>query len=126
MNYNKNSKLYINMKNELIKLEDKIDSDIILYYGGFVDGIEKYLKNAIENIDSKRKKLSVILTTNGGSINPVIRIVNILRHHYDIEDFDKNVNFKEILNSYYDSFLEYMKLYNANIFIHYRNDIIIC
>ncbi|MEI0797638.1 hypothetical protein R4Q14_04830 [Brachyspira intermedia] len=87
MQNNKNIKLDKILTDELICLENILNSDILLYYGEFIDGVEKVVKDVIEDIDNKKDTLSVILTTNGGSITPVERIVNIFRHHY------KEVNF---------------------------------
>jgi ClpP class serine protease len=84
----------INLSNENVltnafnKLETLLKTDVLVFSGSFVDGIESKFKDVIEKINSpKQKKLSVILTTNGGSLAPVIRIVTIFRHFYDEVDF---------------------------------------
>ena len=72
------------------KLEQMIDSDIFLYYGPLEDAMVQSFISLIESLvedSGKREKLSVILTTYGGSAFAVERMVNIMRHHYDKIDF---------------------------------------
>lgn len=80
------------MYNRLIALETYLDADVIAYYGQMMAGVDSDFKFVIEALhDSKEethhRKLYVILTTTGGSIGPVERIVNIMRHFYDEVDF---------------------------------------
>lgn len=80
-----------NLLNERLELlENYLDADVISYYGQIVDSIERQVKEVIEDLQHDKNKHStcyIILTTYGGSINPVNRMVNILRHFY------KEVNF---------------------------------
>lgn len=78
------------MKNLLRNLEEKLKADVLVYFGEIVDGVEADFKGIIEDLSrdsDKTDTLYVILTTPGGSLNPVQRIVTILRHFY------KEVNF---------------------------------
>lgn len=45
------------------------------------------MKNAVESLQNRKPKLSVILDTLGGAIEVVERMVNIIRYHYDEVDF---------------------------------------
>jgi len=76
-------------------LESHLKADVITFFGPLVDGIDDMFKQHIEDIrlnptgtkSTKKKKLVVILTTKGGSAETVERIVNIMRHHYELVDF---------------------------------------
>lgn len=79
-----------NSNKDLIKqahdnLEKILDADVFVYYGGLIDGGERTVRKIIEDLakdPNKKDKLYVVLTTGGGSINPVKRIVNIFRNYY--------------------------------------------
>ena len=78
------------MENALSNLERILNADVFVYYGELIDGVEANVKQIIEQICSdgqKHEELYVLLTTTGGSLNPVKRIVNIFRN------FCKEVNF---------------------------------
>ena len=80
-----------NLLNEkLILLEEKLESDIFCYSGNIFDGIENHILELIEELskdENKREKLTIILTTGGGSAIAVERYVNIIRKHYNLVDF---------------------------------------
>lgn len=66
-------------------LERILDADVFVYYGGLIDGGERTVRKIVEDLSkdpNKKDKLYVVLTTGGGSINPVKRIVNIFRNYY--------------------------------------------
>lgn len=68
------------------KMEKCLDADVLVFYGALTDGIELHIRKLIEDLSSdtdKKNKLYVILTTGGGSLNPVKRVVNIFRNFYD-------------------------------------------
>ncbi|MDO8670947.1 MAG: serine dehydrogenasease [Dehalococcoidia bacterium] len=73
--------------NELLKaLEDKLgDSDVITFNGPIIFGVDDIIRSVVEQKRQEkpnRDRLSVILTTNGGYIEVVQRIVDTLRYHY--------------------------------------------
>lgn len=73
------------MENALSNLERILNADVFVYYGELIDGVEANVKQIIEQICSdgqKHEELYVLLTTTGGSLNPVKRIVNIFRNFY--------------------------------------------
>ena len=74
----------------LAKLETKLNADVFTYYGEIVNGVEREVKDIIENLakdDKKHRALYVFLTTPGGSLIPVQRMVDILRHFYEEVNF---------------------------------------
>ena len=74
------------INNKLLELEQYLDSDILVYYGEIINGVEQRIKDICEDLNNdqdKRQKLTVILTTPGGSLAPVERMVNIFRHFYN-------------------------------------------
>lgn len=82
-----NSKI---LKDSFDELERLSNSDVIVFCSEFTNEVDNIMKEVIEmNVSPKQKhkNLSFILTTNGGGLTPVIRIVNILRHYYKNIDF---------------------------------------
>ena len=74
----------------LLKLEAKLDADVFTYYGEIVNGVEREVKDFIEALakDShKHDSIYIFLTTPGGSLPPVQRMVDIFRHFYDEVNF---------------------------------------
>ena len=72
------------------ELETKFDADAIAYSGPLIDGVDDAIRNVIESkahVSTKRDKLAVLLTTSGGYIETVARIVDTFRHHYDYVEF---------------------------------------
>lgn len=78
------------MENAFNALEAKVDADVFVYYGELIDGVEADVKQIIEQIckdGQKHETLYVLLTTPGGSLNPVKRMVNIFRNFYEEVNF---------------------------------------
>ncbi len=77
------------LKSGLETLERQLDSDIYTYYGPIEDSIVPVIKHTIEQIASEKKhsRLSIILTTGGGSATAVERYVNIIRNFYGEVNF---------------------------------------
>ena len=74
----------------LTKLETKLDADVFTYYGEIVNGVERNVKDIIEALakdPNKHQAIYVFLTTPGGSLTPVQRMVDILRHFYSEVNF---------------------------------------
>ncbi len=71
-------------------LEAYLNADVFTYYGSIVNGVERQVKDIIEalaNDSSKHDRIFVVLTTSGGSLIPVQRIVDVLRHYYHEVNF---------------------------------------
>ncbi|MDR2438278.1 MAG: hypothetical protein LBE12_02755 [Planctomycetaceae bacterium] len=78
------------LKQYLIQLEQKLNGDVLTYYGPIMDEYVPDFLQIIEQASHDSKKhedLWVMLTTVGGSASAVERFVNIIRQHY------KEVNF---------------------------------
>lgn len=68
------------------KLEQHLNADVFVYYGELVDGVETQVRKIVEDLakdSAKKDKLYIILTTTGGSLSPVKRMVNIFRNFYN-------------------------------------------
>lgn len=67
------------------ELEQVLKSDVLVIVGDLVGGVDDVIKNVIEQKrqeSKKYEKLTILLTTNGGFIEVVHRIVDALRFHY--------------------------------------------
>jgi hypothetical protein len=63
-------------------LERRIDADVVGLIGPLGFGVEQVLRDVLEARRSRRETLAVVLTTQGGIIEVVERMVAVLRHHY--------------------------------------------
>lgn len=102
----------------LAKLETKLNADVFTYYGEIVNGVEREVKDIIENLakdDKKHRALYVFLTTPGGSLIPVQRMVDILRHFYE------EVNF--IIPDYAYSAGTIWRMSGDNIYMNYYSSL---
>lgn len=79
-------------RNELMRLlgnlENYLEADVISYYGEIINDSASNLKFVIEKLQEEKdecrhNKLYFILTTPGGSVLPVERMVTVMRHYYD-------------------------------------------
>jgi hypothetical protein len=67
-------------------IETCFSSDALCFVGPILDGVDDLIRIEVEDVSKKGRKsrrLSKLLTTNGGSIETVARIVETLRRHYD-------------------------------------------
>ena len=102
------------MKTLLSNLEKKLNADVFVYYGEILGGIEGQVKAIIEELSrdpQKHNTLYVLLTTPGGSLTPVQRMVDIFRHFY------AEVNF--IVPDYAFSAGTIMCMSGDNIYMNY-------
>ena len=78
------------VNSKLSELETYLNADVIVYYGEIFDSVEIQMKKIVEELQSEKEPHSIcyiILTTPGGSLNPVNRMVTILRHFYTEVNF---------------------------------------
>lgn len=75
---------------KLSELEDYLHADVIVYYGEIFASVEITIKQIVEDLQAEipaNNKCYILLTTPGGSLNPVNRMVTILRHFYTEVNF---------------------------------------
>lgn len=72
---------------QLKRIENTLESDVVFFHSDIYPGEENFYRDLIEAIPNKRQKLTIILTTPGGDVVTVEKLVNINRHFY------KEVNF---------------------------------
>lgn len=74
-----------------MKLEDRLASDVVCYFGQIHPKYYRLFRNFIEDVKAKSKRtdksISIVLRTPGGSAETVERFVDVLRHHYDTLNF---------------------------------------
>lgn len=70
-----------------LTLESVLDGDLLSYAGPIVPPIDEMIRDALEARANKRSKLLFVLETPGGYLEPVVRIVETTRHHYDCVEF---------------------------------------
>ena len=68
-------------------LEDRFKADVLAFSGPLLFGADDVLRDVIETRETERERLCVVLTTPGGYIDVVHRIVGLLRHHYAHVEF---------------------------------------
>jgi hypothetical protein len=77
-----------------IGLEAVSESDVISFIGPLVPDSDNMVRAQVEKLwevgqktQKPREKLTFLLETGGGHVEPVRRIVDVLRHHYPIVNF---------------------------------------
>ncbi len=71
------------LMSRLSNIEQQTEKDVLTIYGNIIPGLDIRVRMAIEGLDDRRETLLVILHTNGGIVEEVRNIVQILRHHYE-------------------------------------------
>jgi hypothetical protein len=74
----------------IASIENELNADALSFTGPLFGGVDDIIRLAVEqkhDKQSNRRKLAVILTTTGGYIEVVQRIVDTLRKHYSLVDF---------------------------------------
>lgn len=84
-----NSNLLIEqqLSKRAVALERKLGTDVVFFEGPLIQGIDRYLRDAVEKVTDRKLKLCVILETPGGYIEVVQRIVELFRYHYSLVCF---------------------------------------
>ena len=78
------------LDDRIVALENGLNADAISFNGPLYGGVDDLIRKAVEtkcNHQPRHNKLIVILTTNGGYIEVVHRIVDTLRQHYALVEF---------------------------------------
>ena len=71
---------------KLSLLEAHFDADALFYYGVIHPGYIKLFRDFIEELAAQkppRKRLAILLNTNGGDVETAEKMVQIMRYHYN-------------------------------------------
>lgn len=74
------------LDDRLSTIEVGFNSDALCFVGPLYPTVDDLMRTTVENLRQRTNQndsLVFVLTTNGGSIETVQRIVEMLRHHYD-------------------------------------------
>jgi hypothetical protein len=75
------------LTDRLCCLEKQTEGDVIVVCAPIRFGLEVVIREALENLDARKRKISVVLETTGGYIEVTQRIAGALRHKYRVVDF---------------------------------------
>jgi len=75
------------LRERLCALEDVTGDDILVLCAPIRSGLDVVVREAVDGLPHRKRKLSVLLETGGGYIEVTQRIAQTLRHHYRIVDF---------------------------------------
>lgn len=67
-------------------VEQKLNCDLLYYYGDIRSARLSFFRNYVESLvaaEGKHAALALCLTTTGGEVEPVEKMVEIIRHHYE-------------------------------------------
>lgn len=87
---NSNEFIEQQLNERLLMLEEAFESDVLTIVGPLVDAVDDLIRTLVEDMqqrEGKRSRLAVILTTNGGFVETVSRVVDVFRHHYGYVSF---------------------------------------
>ncbi|MCX6833517.1 MAG: serine dehydrogenasease [candidate division Zixibacteria bacterium] len=91
---NANQLVIQQLKQKATDLETNCDSDVIAFIGPLIPPTDNMIRDQIESLrengkktSTERKKLKFLVETYGGHMEPVRRIVDVLRYHYSVVDF---------------------------------------
>jgi hypothetical protein len=68
-------------------LEKATGGDVLAICAPIRKGLDIIVREAVDSVSKKKRKLSVLLQTDGGYIEVTRRIAQTLRHHYRVVDF---------------------------------------
>ncbi len=71
----------------LLEIESELSADCLFYNGHIAFGADDRIRDAVEGLTKRRRKLVFILETSGGFAETARRISDALRHHYRDVDF---------------------------------------
>lgn len=71
------------LNSKLQDIEELNQTDVLTIYGDIMPALDIRVRLAIEGLDERKDILLVILHTNGGVVEEVRNIVQVLRTHYD-------------------------------------------
>ena len=75
------------LRERLCALENVTGGDVLVLCAPIRSGLDVVVREAIDGLSHRKRKLSVLLETGGGYIEVTQRIAQTLRHHYRVVDF---------------------------------------
>ncbi len=84
---NANQTVEDRLASELGNLQQLLSADCLTYVGPIAFFADDAIRDAVEGIARKKRKLAFILQTDGGFAETARRISDTLRHHYRVVDF---------------------------------------
>ena len=85
-----NDRIKADLDEKISAIERRLLSDVLFFYGPIQPGLSTEFKELVADLrggDDRHEKLSIILTTPGGSASEVERCVNVVRNFYNEVDF---------------------------------------
>lgn len=68
-------------------IESDVSADLLTYAGPIAWGADDRIKDAVETLRRRKRRLLFLLETTGGFAEAARRISDTLRHHYQAVDF---------------------------------------
>jgi hypothetical protein len=75
------------LNERLCSIEDCTGGDVLVLCAPIRSGLDVVVREAVDALPHKKRKLTVLLETGGGYIEVTQRIAQTLRHHYRVIDF---------------------------------------
>lgn len=78
------------LRKRLEDIENSSQSHALCVIGPIYAGLDDFVRDLLENRkkdDPSQSRLTFLLTTHGGQVEPVVRIVETTRHHYEHVSF---------------------------------------
>jgi len=85
--HNANSAIEERLNEHALELEEHLGSDVLSFVGPIVSGVDDVIREAVEARVVRRRRLAVIVETDGGYIEVTPRIADTLRRHYRRVEF---------------------------------------
>lgn len=84
---NANSLVQEELKSKAVALETCTDSDFLFFNSPIYQGIDDAIRDVVEDIPTKRPRLSVMFETSGGLVEQIRRMVDTFRRFYAEVEF---------------------------------------
>lgn len=72
----------VNLDARLTSLENLLGTDVLGLIGPILDGVEHKVRDALEAVPDRKQGVAIVLGTEGGIVEVVERMVEVIRHHY--------------------------------------------
>ncbi len=70
-----------------LELGDHLESDVLFIKSPIIIGLDDAIRREIEGLSPRKRRLAVVLETNGGFVEVTERISDVFRKHYRTVDF---------------------------------------